>query len=390
MGNVKNIVVLGSTGSIGTSTLDVIGRHTDRFRVLALAAGHNAELLLQQARRFHPRYCCLLYHEGFDGLEDEFKTLGCELMWGKEGYTCVAALKEADVVVSAMVGAAGLVPTLAAVQAGKTVALANKETLVAAGPLVMESARRNGARIIPVDSEHSAIFQCLNGESHRDVRYIILTASGGPFWGREKDEVADASVEDALNHPNWSMGAKISVDSATMMNKGLEVIEARWLFDIDVARIKVLVHRQSIIHSMVEFKDGAIMAQLGSPDMRIPIAYALSCPDRLELPVERISFTAISGLTFEEPDLDRFPLLGLGFEAARMGGNWPVALNAANELAVEAFLKREIGFGAISRVVEGVLARIERAHCNSLDDVLYWDALSRLYADELIRREQHL
>lgn len=390
MGNVKNIVVLGSTGSIGTSTLDVIGRHTDRFRVLALAAGHNAELLLQQARRFHPRYCCLLYHEGFDGLEDEFKTLGCELMWGKEGYMCVAALKEADVVVSAMVGAAGLVPTLAAVQAGKTVALANKETLVAAGPLVMESARRSGARIIPVDSEHSAIFQCLSGESHRDVRYIILTASGGPFWGREKDEVAEASVEDALNHPNWSMGAKISVDSATMMNKGLEVIEARWLFDIDVARIKVLIHRQSIIHSMVEFKDGAIMAQLGSPDMRIPIAYALSCPDRLELPVERISFTAISGLTFEEPDLDRFPLLGLGFEAARIGGNWPVALNAANELAVEAFLKREIGFGAISRVVEGVLARIERAHCNSLDDVLYWDALSRLYADELIRREQHL
>ncbi len=384
----KNIVILGSTGSIGQNTLQVIEAFPERFNVLGLAAAKNTELLFEQARKFRPKYCCLMFEESFRGYEEQFKEIGCELLWGKEGYKSLAAMNEADIVVSSMVGAAGLIPTLTAVEAGKTVALANKESLVIGGELVMSIAKRTGAQIFPVDSEHSAVFQCLNGEDRANIQNIILTASGGPFWDRSLEEMENARVEDALNHPNWSMGAKITVDSATMMNKGLEVIEARWLFDVDVEKIKVLIHRQSIVHSMVEFKDGAIMAQLGSPDMRIPIAYALTWPDRLELEVKRVSFTDIARLTFEQPDFERFPLLRLGYEAAERGGSYSVALNAANELAVDAYLARRIRFGSIQKVVSGVLEKIEQRECNSLDEILYWDSLARLYAEDMIERAE--
>ncbi|OCC16040.1 1-deoxy-D-xylulose 5-phosphate reductoisomerase [Dissulfuribacter thermophilus] len=384
----KNIVILGSTGSIGQNTLQVIEAFPERFNVLGLAAAKNTELLLEQARKFRPKYCCLMFEESFRGYEAQFKETGCELLWGKEGYKTLASMNEADIVVSSMVGAAGLIPTISAVEAGKTVALANKESLVIGGELVMSIAKRTGAQIFPVDSEHSAVFQCLNGEDKAKIHNIILTASGGPFWDRSLEEMENARVEDALNHPNWSMGAKITVDSATMMNKGLEVIEARWLFDVDVEKIKVLIHRQSIVHSMVEFKDGAIMAQLGSPDMRIPIAYALSWPERLALEVKRVSFTDIARLTFEQPDFERFPLLRLGYEAAKRGGSYSVALNAANELAVEAYLARRIRFGAIQKVVSGVLEKIEQRDCKSLDEILYWDSLARLYAEDMIGRTE--
>lgn len=384
----KNIVILGSTGSIGQNTIQVIEAFPERFNVLGLAAAKNTELLLEQARKFRPKFCCLMFEESFRGYEEQFKEIGCELLWGKEGYKGLAAMNEADIVVSSMVGAAGLIPTLTAVEAGKTVALANKESLVIGGELVMSIAKRTGAQIFPVDSEHSAVFQCLNGEDRANIQNIILTASGGPFWDRSLEEMENARVEDALNHPNWSMGAKITVDSATMMNKGLEVIEARWLFDVDVDKIKVLIHRQSIVHSMVEFKDGAIMAQLGSPDMRIPIAYALSWPERLELEVKRVSFTDIARLTFEQPDFERFPLLRLGYEAAKKGGSYSVALNAANELAVDAYLARRIRFGAIQKVVSGVLEKIEHRECKSLDEIFYWDSLARLYAEDMIERAE--
>ncbi len=387
MADQKRLVILGSTGSIGRNTLKIVEAYKEQYQVVGLGGARNVELLLEQVKRFRPQYSCLLYEEDYSTYKDEFERLGCQLLWGKDGYRRLAALDGVDTVVSAMVGAAGLVPTLSAVEAGKCVALANKESLVVAGHIVMASARKHGAKILPVDSEHSAIFQCLNGEKRETLRCLILTASGGPFWELSKEAMEEVGVDDALRHPNWSMGAKITIDSATMMNKGLEVIEARWLFDVEVDKIKVLVHRQSIVHSMVEFVDGAIMAQLGSPDMRIPIAYALSWPERLDLDVERISLTKIAELTFEEPDFGRFPLLALGFEAAQRGGNVPVVLNAANEMAVEAFLRREIGFGAIWRVVEMVTKRIEFSPCDSIEEVQYWDGIARLYAEEAIRKE---
>ena len=381
----KKVVILGSTGSIGRSTLDVIAQHPERFEVLGLAAGRNAELLLEQTHRFKPKYCALMTETQALEHKTEFKGAGCELLWGKEGYKTLSVLDNADVVVSAMVGSAGLLPTLSAVEAGKVVALANKESLVIGGELVTGLARKSGSLILPVDSEHSAIFQCLNGESRKNVRRIVLTASGGPFWELSRDEMDRVSVKDTLRHPNWDMGAKITVDSATMMNKGLEVIEAKWLFDMDVDNIEVLVHRQSVVHSMVEFCDGSVMAQLGVPDMRIPIAYALSWPDRMEMDLPRLDLSRVGSLTFQPPDPERFPLLELGYQAARAGGAYPVALNAANEIAVGAFLEGRIPFTAIPKVVDRVFSSVGEEECRILDEILYVDSLARLRAEDMIR-----
>ena len=353
----KRIAILGSTGSIGTQTLDVVRQHPDEFRVDMISAGSNAALLVQQALAFKVPEVIICNPEKYQEVRDALPS-GYNVHLGIESACELVKRPEVDVVVAAMVGFSGLKPTLAALEAGKTVALANKETLVAAGSIVMESAKAHGASIYPVDSEHSAIFQCLLGADGNPVHKIHLTASGGPFrtWPREK--IALAGKEQALKHPNWSMGAKITVDSATMMNKGFEVIEAKWLFGVELSKIHVVVHPESVIHSMVEFEDGAVMAQLGLPDMRIPIQLALAYPRRLPLEGKRLDFTQLSGLTFFEPDMEKFPCLALAFEAMEKGGNIPCAMNAANEAAVAAFLQDRIRFydipDAVSKVISGV------------------------------------
>jgi len=346
--------VLGATGSIGESTLDVVRRFPDRFRVVALAAGgRRIDRLAAQVRETGARWVAVPDEAAAEALRSRGVT--AEILAGPEGLVQVAGLEEADVVVSAVVGAAGLLPTYAAVLAGKTVALANKESLVAAGEVVMAAARRTGARILPVDSEHSALFQALEGREPGQVRRLILTASGGPFRGRSRTSLAGVSVDQALTHPNWSMGPKITVDSATLMNKGLEVIEARWLFDVAADRIDVAVHPESIVHSLVEFVDGSLIAQLGPPDMRIPIAYALSHPERLPLPDLSVDLVRAGRLTFEEPDREAFPCLDLAYEALRAGGTVPAVLSGANEEAVAAFLSRRLGFLEIAEAVAAAL-----------------------------------
>ncbi len=364
----KQVAILGSTGSIGTQTLDVIRQHPDRFGVYMLSAGSNAALLVQQALEFKAKRVVICnpekYKEVRDNLPKEYDVrLGidaaCE--WVRE--------PEADVVVAAMVGFSGLRPTLAALEAGKTVALANKETLVAAGSIVMDTAAKNGAHIYPVDSEHSAIFQCLLGACGNAVKKIHLTASGGPFRTWTTDKIAGAGKELALKHPNWSMGAKITIDSATMMNKGFEVIEAKWLFGVEAEAIHVVVHPESVIHSMVEFEDGAVIAQLGLPDMRVPIQLALAYPERLHLDGPRLDFGKLSALNFAEPDLDKFPCLGLAFEALEKGGNIPCAMNAANEAAVAAYLKDQIAFYDIPKTVSQVMDGVKFVENPTLEDI---------------------
>ena len=364
----KQVAILGSTGSIGTQTLDVIRQHPDRFGVYMLSAGSNAALLVQQALEFKAKRVVICnpekYKEVRDNLPKEYDVrLGidaaCE--WVRE--------PEADVVVAAMVGFSGLRPTLAAMEAGKTVALANKETLVAAGSIVMDTAAKNGAHIYPVDSEHSAIFQCLLGACGNAVKKIHLTASGGPFRTWTTDKIAGAGKELALKHPNWSMGAKITIDSATMMNKGFEVIEAKWLFGVEAEAIHVVVHPESVIHSMVEFEDGAVIAQLGLPDMRVPIQLALAYPERLHLDGPRLDFGKLSALNFAEPDLDKFPCLGLAFEALEKGGNIPCAMNAANEAAVAAYLKDQIAFYDIPKTVSQVMDGVKFVENPTLEDI---------------------
>ncbi|MEF3169099.1 MAG: 1-deoxy-D-xylulose-5-phosphate reductoisomerase [Deltaproteobacteria bacterium] len=381
----KRISILGSTGSVGRGVLDVISRSQGAYGVVGLAAGQNVRLLVEQIRTFRPRIVAVMSQD----LADEVRSLcgasAPEVLFGKEGYTAVASMEEAHMVVSAMVGAAGLVPTLAAIEAGKAVALANKETLVAAGPFVMERARKKGVTILPVDSEHSAIFQCLAGNRASDVSRILLTASGGPFREKGRFDLERVTPEEAIRHPNWTMGAKITVDSATLMNKGLELIEASHLFHIPVDRIEILVHPESIVHSLVEFRDGSVMAQLGVPDMRIPIACALSWPERMDLPaVPRLDLVSVGRLTFEPPDRERFPCLGLAYRAAQVGGTATTALNAANEVAVEAFLHKRIGFTAIARVVEDVLDGFPVEAIDDLDTVLRADALARLRAEHVV------
>ncbi len=377
---------MGSTGSVGRSTLDVVRRSGGRYRVVGLAGGRNVNLLAEQVREFGPGCVAVMGPDLARELDSRLDHRDVEILFGKEGYKAVASLDDADLVVSAMVGAAGLIPTLAALEAGRDVALANKETLVTAGSLVTAAARRNGVRILPVDSEHSAIFQCLAGERTSEVRRIILTASGGPFWSRTAEEMSGVTPDEAVAHPNWSMGRKISVDSATMMNKGLEVIEAAWLFGIPVEQIQVVIHPQSIIHSMVEFVDGSILAHLGVPDMRVPISYALSWPERMDIGLKSLDLLSCGHLTFDAPDTSRFPCLAMAFDAARAGGTAPAALNASNEVAVEAFLQGRIGFNSIQMVIRSVLDDFPVEEIVDVDDVLRADALARLRAEILVEK----
>ena len=355
--NVKRIAVLGSTGSIGTQTLDVVRANTD-LCVTALAAGSNVEKLTEQIEEFSPSLVCVYDEEKAAELRRRCADLPVKVVSGMDGLIECATQPEADIVLGAIVGMIGIVPTIEAIKAGKDIALANKETLVCAGHLILPLAKEHGVQILPVDSEHSAIFQVLHGEEKREIHKILLTASGGPFRGKTLAELANVTVEDALRHPNWAMGPKITIDSSTMVNKGLEVMEARWLFDVDFDRIQVVVQPQSVIHSMVEFEDGAVLAQLGVPDMRLPIQYALYYPHRRYLSGDRLDFTTLKQITFEEPDPENFPGLALAYEAGRTGGTMPTVFNAANEAAVARFLHREIGYTQIAEKI----AQAMRAH----------------------------
>ena len=346
----KKIAVLGSTGSIGTQTMDIVRANQD-LQVSAIAAGSNITLAERQIREFSPKIAVIYEDEAAKRLKESIADLPTKVLSGMDGMLEAATLPEVDTVVTAMVGMIGIRPTIAAIEAGKHIALANKETLVTAGHLIMPLAKRNGVQILPVDSEHSAIFQSINGENPARINKILLTASGGPFRGKTKEELSRMTVEDALKHPNWSMGRKITVDSATLVNKGLEVMEARWLFGVLLDRIQVVVHPQSIIHSMVEYVDGAIMAELGMPDMKLPIQYALFYPDRRALATEHVDFYKLSQMTFEAPDIETFTGLKLAFEAADAGGTMPTIFNAANEKAVELFLNKKIGFLDIPDII---------------------------------------
>jgi 1-deoxy-D-xylulose-5-phosphate reductoisomerase len=380
----KTIVILGSTGSIGTNTLDIVERFPDEFRVVGLTAATNDERLEEQIRRFKPRMVALSNESAAVRLRQRCAGLPVEILAGPAGVVQVASLSEAEMVISAIVGGAGLVPTLAAIRAKKQIALANKEPMVMAGKLMQEEARKHGVRIFPVDSEHSAIFQSLEGHRLEDVRRLILTASGGALWMLNKDELEDVTPEMALQHPNWKMGAKITIDSATLMNKGLEVVEARWLFDIPESKIDVLIHRESIIHSLVEYQDRSMIAQLGLPDMRTPISYALRYPQRMPLDLPSLDLTEIGKLTFCKPDYDRFPCLSLGYESLRVGGTMPATMNAANEVAVEAFLNGGIRFVDIAEIIRSTMEAHQPRQVESLDDALATDRWAREKAESLV------
>lgn len=366
----KKIAILGSTGSIGTQTLDVVREHPDELSVVALAAGRNKEKLREQIREFHPKVVSLSEEKMALEMKKELAGTGVEVLSGMEGLMAVAGIEEADVVVTAVVGMMGILPTMEAIRKGKDIALANKETLVTAGHLIMPMAREHHVSILPVDSEHSAIFQCLHGERQKDVDKILLTASGGPFRGKTLKDLENVTLEDALKHPNWSMGQKITIDSSTMVNKGLEVMEARWLFDVNYDQIEVVVQPQSIIHSMVQFVDGAILAQLGTPDMRVPIEYALFYPERRSLHGERLDFSTLQSITFEKPDMDVFRGLALALEAGKVGGTMPTVFNAANEKAVAKFLHREIGYMDIIRLIEQCMEAHQWKDNPSLEEIL--------------------
>ena len=383
---IKNISILGSTGSIGCNALEVIALFPDRFRVAGLTACENIDKLEIQVRRFKPPVISLNNEKAARALKERCGSPDIEILSGVEGLIRVATLPEADMVVSAITGSAGLIPTFSAIKAGKTVALANKETMVMAGEIVTKEADERGVRILPVDSEHSAIFQVMEGGRWEDVYRIILTASGGPFLNIPYEERKMVTVEDALRHPNWNMGTKVTIDSATLMNKGLEVIEARWLFDVSINQIEVLIHPQSIIHSMVEFRDGSVLAQMGVPDMRLPIAYALSYPERLDLMMQRLDLTQIGTLTFEGPDTKRFPCLSYAYDALKEGGTMPAALNSSNEAAVRAFLGGRIGFLDIERIVGETMSRHTVRRAGTIEDVLLADNWAREEAEKLVCR----
>lgn len=364
------IAILGSTGSIGNSTLEVIEKYPEKYQIVGLSAGYNVELLQEQIRKFKPKAVSLSDESGQDILN---ACPGTEFLFGIEGACKVASMSEADVVIAAISGSAGLLPTLEAVKAGKTVALANKESLVMAGELIISEAKKSNAEIIPIDSEHSAIFQLLKDKKNEDVKNIILTASGGPFLRSTLEELENVTPEEALKHPRWKMGNKVTIDSASMMNKGLEVIEAHYIFGMPVEKIKVIVHPQSIVHSMVEFIDGTVFAQLSHPDMKAPIAYALSCPDRLDDIVKPLSFAEIGKLTFEDPDYERFPNLRLAFRALETGGLMPVVMNSANEVAVQKFCDGEIEFTSMPKLIEKVMDAFKDNGGRSLDHILEAD-----------------
>ncbi|TCP70112.1 1-deoxy-D-xylulose-5-phosphate reductoisomerase [Baia soyae] len=375
----EKLAILGSTGSIGTSTLEVVRGQREEFEVISLSAGSNVELMIKQIREFHPKVVSMASREAAERVQAEVGPY-VQVLWGEEGLLEVATHPEATYLVSALVGSQGLRPTLAAIQAGKKIGLANKETLVTAGHIVTTEAQKANVPLLPIDSEHSAIFQCLNGESMSDVERLIITASGGSFRDRSRTELANVTVEDALKHPNWAMGAKITIDSATMMNKGLEVIEAHWLFELDYDKIDVLLHPQSIIHSLVEFQDGAVMAQLGTPDMKVPIQYALTFPNRLPVQTTKLDLAKIATLDFREMDFDRYVALRLAFEAGRAGGTMPTVLNAANEVAVARFLRNEIPFLAIDRIVELTLESHQSSVNPTLEEIEEADSWARRFA----------
>ncbi|WP_083857283.1 1-deoxy-D-xylulose-5-phosphate reductoisomerase [Anoxybacillus gonensis] len=382
MDSLRAISLLGATGSIGKQTLDVIRAHRDAFRLVAFSAGRNIEQARIIIEQFSPKVVCVAQKEDADTLQSEY--IGrVRIVSGEDGLIEVATMQEADIVVNAVVGSVGLVPTLKAIEAKKTIALANKETLVTAGHLVMKHAADYGVPILPVDSEHSAIFQCLQGEQQKNIECIILTASGGSFRDRTREQLEHVTVEEALKHPNWSMGAKITIDSATMMNKGLEVIEAHWLFHLPYEQIDVLLHKESIIHSMVQFHDGSIIAQLGTPDMRVPIQYALTYPDRFPLHIERLNLAQVATLHFQKVDMNRFRCLQFAYEAGNIGGTMPTVLNAANEEAVAAFLTGQISFLAIEQCIEQAMERhVPIAHPD-LETIRAVDRETRQYVKSL-------
>lgn len=365
----KKIAILGSTGSIGTQTLEVVRENGD-LEVLGLAAGNNIKLLEEQIREFHPKLVEVWSEDKAKELRDKVRDLDVKIVSGMDGLIEVSVMPESEILVTAIVGMIGIRPTMEAIKSGKDIALANKETLVTAGHIIMPLAKEYDVKILPVDSEHSAIFQSLHGNPRGALHKILLTASGGPFRGRKREELANIQVEDALKHPNWEMGRKITIDSSTLVNKGLEVIEAKWLFDVDIEQVEVVVHPQSIIHSMVEYVDGAIIAELGTPDMKLPIQYALYYPERRYLPGERVDFAALSQLTFEKPDLETFYGLRLAMEAGKAGGSLPTVFNAANELAVSKFLNREIKYLEIPEIIDTCMRNHKNIICPTVEEIL--------------------
>ncbi len=382
----KKITVLGSTGSIGTQTLDVVRKNRDKFEVVAISANKSVETLLEQILEFKPKYVAVYDEESANKLKNIIpKEIDIQVLSAMDGLVEICELEEVDVVLTAVVGMIGLVPTMAAIKAKKTIALANKETLVTAGEIIMREAKENNVKILPVDSEHSAIFQCLNGEEKKYIEKVILTASGGPFRGKTKEELINVTKKEALKHPNWSMGQKISIDSSTLMNKGLEVIEAKWLFDVEVEDIDIVVHPQSIIHSMVSFTDSSVMAQMGCPDMRLPIEYALSYPQRSYTDFERLDLAKIATLTFEKPDIETFPCLELAFRALKLGGTYPVVLNSANEVLVNEFLNDKIGFYDIPYYIEKSLENHKNIINPKIEDILEVDKETRLFLANLLK-----
>ena len=382
----KRVAILGSTGTIGRNTLDVIRHHRDHFRVTALAAGSNIRLLEEQVREFRPEIVSLEKKTDADIFRKRFKKKSFRVLCGPEGAMEIGRNRSGDIIVSAITGINGLLPTLAAVRAGKTVALANKESMVVAGPLLREEARTSGAQIIPVDSEHSGVFQCLAGENRRHAKKVTLTASGGPFFRTSLSELKKKTVEETLNHPRWKMGKKVTVDSATLMNKGLELIEARWLFDLEPDELDILIHPQSVVHALVEMRDGSVLAQLSPTDMKFPIQFALTYPQRRDAVLPSLELARIGALEFFPVEAKRFPLIGLAYWALREGESASVALNAANEVAVESFLARQIGFLAISDVVHRAVDGHKKTKIRSLDDILEVDRLTRERTRQIIQQ----
>jgi len=376
----KNIAILGSTGSIGTQTLEIVRENPD-LKVVAIAAGSNVARMEEQIREFHPDYAVMWTEQAANDLRTRVADMPVQILYGMDGLIEISILPEVEVLVTAIVGMIGIRPTIAAIQHGKTIALANKETLVTAGHIIMPLAAEKNVKIYPVDSEHSAIFQSLNGENPERIAKILLTASGGPFRGKKREELVNMTVEDALHHPNWSMGRKITIDSATLVNKGLEVMEAKWLFGVDLDRIQVVVQPQSIIHSMVEFVDGGIMAELGAPDMKLPIQYALFYPDRRPMKGKRVNFYDLAKITFEEPDMETFRGLQLAFDAATAGGSMPTVLNAANEKAVAMFLDKKIRFLEIAEIIEAAMREHKVIENPNVEQILQTEASIYEYID---------
>lgn len=378
----RKIVLLGSTGSIGTQTLDVVRNNPEDLKVIGIAANRSVDMVEQQVREFAPKYVCMFDEKAAEDLKIKLADVPVTVLSGMDGLVEISQVPEADTVLTAVVGMIGIRPTIAAIESGKDIALANKETLVTAGHIIMPLAAKNNVKILPVDSEHSAIFQSLNGEPADKLEKILLTASGGPFRGKKRDELVNMTVDDALKHPNWDMGPKVTIDSASLVNKGLEVMEAKWLFGVDLDQIQVVVQPQSIIHSMVQFVDGAVMAQLGVPDMKLPIQYALFYPDRMPMSERRLDFFELGSMTFEKPDTETFRGLQLAYDAARIGGSMPTVFNAANEMAVKKFINREIKFLDIYTMISSAMEHHNKIENPNLEEILKAEAETYEYLEE--------